>query len=139
MPTPDGSPPIDAGWFPDVEQVVGEALRVAVGLPAGHVDSETPDDLEAQLPFLQVVRYGGPDDGVTDSAAVDVDWFAETRAEALDLARRGHQILLAGRLIYGAALIDGVIATVGVVERPRLGAIRRFGGSYTVSSRRVRA
>lgn len=139
MPTLGGSSPADAGQFPDVEQVVGEALRAAVGLPAGHVDSETPDDLDAQLPFLQVVRYGGPDDGVTDQAAVDVDWFAGTRTEALDLARRGHQALTAGRLAYGSAFVDAVTTTVGVVERPRRGGIRRFGGSYTVSVRRVRA
>lgn len=139
MPILGGSTPADVDLFPDVEKAIGEALRAAVGIPTGHADSHTPDNLEAVLPFLQVVRYGGGDDWVTDQAAVDVDFFAATRDQALNLARLGHQALIAGRLSYGGTLIDLVQTSVGVVERPREGNVRRFGGSYTVSARRVRA
>lgn len=126
--------------WPDVEMVLADLLAAEFLPSPEHAGSTTPANLDDLLPFCQVVRYGGADDGVTDFPAVDVDWFAATRAEALSLARRGHQFLLSGRLFVASSLIDGVVTSVGPVERPRpSGNIRRFGGSYTVSARRMPA
>ena len=129
----------DVWEFPDVEVVLAGLLAERFLDDAAHAGSTTPANLDDRLPFVQVVRYGGGDDGVTDEAAVDVDWFATTRAEARRLAQRGHQFLTAGH--HGAAdtpLIDRITTVVGPIERPRLsGTIRRFGGSYTVSTRRT--
>lgn len=134
-------PPVDpatVGLFPDVERLLAVILAARFSLPPTRIGSSTPASLDGLLPFCQVVRYGGGDDGITDAAAVDVDWFDTDRDRALLRARETHQFLLfAGR--YGTAgnLIDSVVATVGPVERPRSGSIRRFGGSYTVSTRRI--
>lgn len=151
MPTPAGSPLPDVELYHDVEKVLGLALAARLLPFLDRADSTLPADLEDVLPFVQVVRYGGHDDGVTDRAGVDVDWFALTRSAAIDLARRGHQYLTSGPIAYGGYLIDQVTTVVGVVERPReqrsrqqMGGsatsdVQRFGGSYTVNARRVRA
>lgn len=128
----------EAGLFPDVERALAVALAVRFGLAPSHFGSRTPASLDALLPFCQVVRYGGGDDGVTDAAAVDVDWFDTSRDAALKKARETHQFLIVGRLYADPNLIDSVETVVGPVERPRQGTILRFGGSYTVSTRRIR-
>lgn len=47
---------VDAtGWF----------ISVLTDAVTARVAAETPSDLESQVPFLRVVRIGGPDDGVT--------------------------------------------------------------------------
>lgn len=133
------SPTVEqTGLFPDVERVLAALLADRFTLAATHFGSSTPATLDALLPFCQVVRYGGGDDGITDEPAVDIDWFDATRDGALTKARETHQFLLSGRQFAAASLIDQVLTSVGPVERPREGDIRRFGGSYTVSTRRIR-
>ena len=122
--------------YPDVELVLIELLGQFVTGPQ-NIGTSTPNTLSDVLPFVRVNRYGGPDDGVTDRAAVDVDSYAARRADAITLARTIHAFLTAGPHKVGPNLIDLVTTQVGVVERPRVaGDIRRFGGTYTVSCRR---
>ena len=122
--------------YPDVELVLVELLGRFVSGPP-NIGTSTPNSLAEVLPFVRVNRYGGPDNGVTDRAAVDVDAYAARRADAINLARQIHAFLTSGPHKVGSNLIDLVTTQVGVVERPRAaGDIRRFGGTYTVSCRR---
>lgn len=125
--------------FPDIEVLLADLLAQFVTSP-DHTGTYTDADLGALLPFIAVRRYGGPDDWLTDQAAVDVDYLAATRAQAINLARAGHAFLIAGPHSVNGVLVDSVRTDVGITERPRVnGSIRRFGGSYTVSARRIQA
>ncbi|MGI5274872.1 hypothetical protein ACQEUU_37465 [Nonomuraea sp. CA-218870] len=56
--------------------------------------TETPSDLDDRLPWLQVVRLGGPYDGFRrDQPAVDISAFAVTGPAASDLALQVQKAL----------------------------------------------
>ncbi len=61
--------------FPNIERLVAAIFAVDLG-GADHVGSETPDDLEAHLPFLRAVRMGGPRTHLFDYPVVDLSYFA---------------------------------------------------------------
>jgi len=127
--------------FPDVELLLCRILEQLVG--PDDVDTVAPDDLQVRKHFLRVVRVGGPNDGITDFAAVEVDAFAPDRGAAIDLAGKSMQ-LLAGEGPNGrfhrvdGRVLDKVRATRGPVERPwsATRSVRRFTASYEVSARR---
>lgn len=57
------------------------------------VGSETPGDLQAEVPFVRVVRIGGPDDGVIlDEPTFGLHCFATDQAGANAL---GYQVIRA--------------------------------------------
>lgn len=60
--------------FPNIERLIAGIFQAELG-GAEHVGSETPDDLEAVLPFLRVVRQGGPRTHQFDYPVVDLDLF----------------------------------------------------------------
>ncbi|MEU6725467.1 hypothetical protein ABZ917_17305 [Nonomuraea wenchangensis] len=81
-----------------------------------HASTETPSDLDDRLPWLQVVRVGGPYDGFRrHQPTVDVSAFAVTGPAAAELA------LLVQRLFHeqlwgsttGGAVFSRVRTNVG--------------------------
>jgi hypothetical protein len=82
--------PIIARRFPDVTRILVAALEVWVDGDSSRTGPETPDDLQARLPFIRAVRIGGSRDRLSDFPTVSIDVFAgsytaaETLAEDID-------------------------------------------------------
>lgn len=126
----------DLPSFPDLESAVGAALADIAG-GEDHWDTLTPADLQQQLPFIRVRRFGGSDDRLTDQARVDIDYFAATRAAAWAGAEAVRQRLISRPLRVGAVVIDQVTTTSGPIEVPWDDPdIRRITATYTASARR---
>lgn len=96
--------------------------------------TETPADLEEQLPWLLVRRIGGPYDGVRlDQPTVDVAAFAASTTAASALAAQ-VQVLLHKQLArhqVGAAVVSAVNTLTGPhwvpYDNP---AMRRYEATY---------
>ncbi|MCW2674787.1 MAG: hypothetical protein JWP14_3376 [Frankiales bacterium] len=127
--------------FPDSQQLVLEAL-IAAGLVAPEdAGTVTPKDLQQRTQFVRARRLGGPDDGLTDTARVDVDWYmpvAEGVYEQLrDAAEAGRQVLIAGPHRLPSGVIDRVTTTQAPTERPADDErVWRRQATYTVQTRR---
>lgn len=121
----------------DIELAVMVGLRPH--LPGVRVADELPDQLETRLPLVWVQVAGGGDDRITDTATVDVQAFAATRAEAVALAEkaRGAMHALAATHVPGQhAVIDDVTTTERPVVVPYGNpALRRSVATYAVSTR----
>ena len=131
-----------ASW-PDVEAlVVSRVAPVVVAEldPLGDYrldgGTDTPEDLAGRL-WFRVGVVNGNDDGLTDTAIVDVEAFAPTRELAADLAlalrHAVHQLAGTGEV---GALVD----SVRTVARPRFMPyanpnVYRFGATYAVATR----
>jgi hypothetical protein len=61
--------------FPNIERLLAGVFASLLG-GTGHVGSETPEDLEAHLPFLRIVRTGGPRTHLVDFPIVDLAYLA---------------------------------------------------------------
>lgn len=126
--------------FPDLEVALLDWLedgRFSELAGGGHVGTETPSDLDTRFPFVRVVALDGQDDGITDRAAVDVDVFSATRAQARALAERIRTSLTVYPPVVGDVVIDSVFTEV----RPRRlpwpdENTRRWGATYRISARR---
>lgn len=99
------------------------------------VRDELDNNLLNELPTVQVERVGGTDDGLRlDRALVDIDVYAATRGEALDLAAdvRKRLLSLRGSTVGGAVI--GLVRTESVpVIRPYENTgLRRAGGTYSL-------
>lgn len=122
------------GWA-DLEPAL-VALFTPLVADAGHIGTATPADLGAKLPFLRIGRFGGPRDRVTDFGDIDLDAFARTRAEAVQLLEDALQLVTETRTA-GGALLDDVGVRQGPTERPWANTnVRRFGATFGVESRR---
>lgn len=96
--------------------------------------TETPPDLDDQLPWLQVVRIGGPYDGFRiDRPGVDIDTFAADGPTAAALALQVQQLLhdQLARSTTGMTVFSHVETVTGPhwlpYDNPRM---RRYGSSY---------
>ncbi|EPD63176.1 DUF3168 domain-containing protein [Streptomyces sp. HGB0020] len=124
----------DLAPFPDVEDLLVQAL--ADLSTTGTVYSA---DLDDELPFTRVRRAGGTDDRRTDSALVDVETAAATRAQAWQVARAIQQRLLSGPLhVAGVGVVDRAVTEVGLrgvlLDNTRL---RGVLATYRLSLRRL--
>lgn len=125
--------------WPDVEAgliVACDAMITGAGVEHLPTSSDRPAGLNGAR-FVQIQAVTGSDDGLTDSALIDIDCFAPDRVEARDLAElvRSWIIDLGGKLAAGV-LIDSVFTSV----RPhwvdyRNPSIQRFAASYRVTTR----
>lgn len=125
--------------FPDLELALLDHLADLVGGDE-HTGNETPDDLQGRLPFLRVTRIGGSDDGLTDSAEVDVEVVAPTRRVAWTLAELVRERLTARPFRVGTVVIDRATTTVSPFQPPAVTAgvrLVRYAASYTVRVRRT--
>lgn len=120
--------------FPDVQRVLIAGLETLVGV--GHVGVETPDDLDVRLPFVRVMRIGGPRDRLNDHATVDVDVFAASYTAAETLAETISEWLCGPP--PGARELDRVDCDVAPRELPWSDGetLRRWGATYRAVTRR---
>jgi hypothetical protein len=99
--------------------------------------TETPPDLGGQLPWLQVVRIGGPYDGYRiDRPTVDIAAFDATGPEASALAAQ-VQVLMHEQFARGQ-VGSAVISRVETVTGPHWvpydnPAMRRYEATYRLA------
>lgn len=123
--------PVLASYI-DIESAV---IEVLAGL--GTLDVNTPSDLLGNLPFIRVMRVGGNDNRITDTARIDIDVFDVQRTVASSLSRQVQQTLLAFPHSVAAGVIDEVTTTLSPSEVPWSNtSIQLFAASYTVTARR---
>lgn len=123
----------DLAVFCDIEAAV--IALIADIIPAATI---APPDLGSMGPFARVSRFGGSDNLITDTARVDVDCFAATRAEAYAAAEQVRQRLLcAPHVIDTVGTIDRAATLTSPNEVPWADPnLRRFTASYSLTSRR---
>ncbi|MFE6282435.1 hypothetical protein [Streptomyces sp. NPDC057877] len=124
----------DLAPFPDVEDLLVQALA-----DLSQTGTVYPPDLDSSVPFTRVRRVGGTDDRRTDSALVDVETAAATRAAAWPVARAIQQRLISGPLhVAGVGVVDRTVTEVGLrgvlLDNPDLRAVL---GTYRLSLRRL--
>lgn len=85
--------------YPDAELVLMDLLK-PVAAPGTTV---THTDQNVTVPCILIQRTGGPDDGVTDHAIIQVNTYGATRALAWQLYRDVQQVILAacGTIVSG--------------------------------------
>jgi hypothetical protein len=128
--------PVVAWVFPDVQRLLVDQLGVWVG--DDHVDTETPENLQDQLPFIRVERVGGGRDRISDSPAVELQFFAGTYAEVQPLAEKVCEWLCGPPAPISQ--LDRVLCTSAPVEIPYGDErIRRMVATFQLTTRRVRA
>lgn len=121
--------------FPDVQKVLVGVFTTLLG--AGHAGTETPTNLDQVLPFVRVMRIGGPSGQVDDSAQVEVDVFGTTYAQVEPLAEQIRQLLCGPP--PPSPFLDRIACDVGPCEAPwGDGPTRRWNAAYQVVSRRHR-
>ncbi|WP_335936620.1 hypothetical protein [Streptomyces sp. PTD5-9] len=123
----------DLALFPDIEDLLVQALA-----DLSRTGTVYPPGLEGRLPFTRVRRIGGGDDRRTDTALVEVETAAATRAQAWQVARQVQQRLISGPLrVPGAGVMDRAVTDVGLRgvlhDNP---AVRCVLATYRVSARR---
>lgn len=123
----------DLAVFPDIEQAL---ITLLAGF--GTTGTVVPADLTSHMPYVKVARFGGGDDRFTDTARVDVDCFAATRAVAFSTAEGIRQRLLGyPHSVIDVGTIDHVETLTGPVEVPWADPnVRRFTSSYAIATRR---
>ncbi len=134
--------PADLPPFPAIELLLMDLLD-----DLGTVDTATPDDLEQQLPFIQVNRIGGTDNVVTDTTRVVVSAYASDWPTGNTLAETIRQRLISGPHVLSGGVLDQVRTVVSPQELPHSIAgsrsatkghanVRRFGATYSAVTRR---
>jgi hypothetical protein len=118
--------------FPDIEAALVELLS-----DLATCGTVTPPNLDSSLPFIRIMRYGGNDDLINDSARIDIDAFGQDRASSYELGEAIRQRLLAFPFSLTNCVIDKVTSNTGPMEIPWGDAnVRRRNASYTVICRR---
>lgn len=107
----------------DLTTLLGSADRIGTELPDGF-DDPSPI-MPGELPRLRLTRYagGGPRDRAThrlDLARLQVDSYAEDKAEAFDAAALSHRRLLAlaGQTVAPYGFVSAVETTLGLGWQP---------------------
>jgi hypothetical protein len=123
--------------FPNIERLLAGLLAPDFG-GDDHVGSETPDDLEARLPFLRVVRIGGARTHQYDYPVVDLDVFDVDEAAGAPRASRLANRLLAKPPPHPS--IDVVSCEPAFRELPwgDSESVRRWGATFFLETRMVR-
>ncbi len=128
--------------FPNAAKTIAkilEPLSPAVTKGA-RVGTRTPADLTGLMPFIRVVRDGGPSDLVSDYAFLYIDVFSDNLSAAETLSERIREKLTTESLRLGGAVVDSVDCTNGPTELPPWApGINRFESRYTVVFRRYNA
>ncbi|MER5312675.1 hypothetical protein ABT034_33435 [Streptomyces sp. NPDC002773] len=121
--------------MPDIELELIGWLQARLGSEVV-VRDETDNNLQNELPTVQVEGVGGDDDGIRlDRFLVDLNVFAATRADALTLAGQIKALLL--HQLRGSATVTAVFGRVRTVSLPAARpyentALRRVGATYEI-------
>jgi hypothetical protein len=125
--------------FPDAAKTIARILEPLAPATAkgARVGTRTPDNLTGLMPFVRVVRDGGPSDLVNDYALLYIDVFSDSLAAAEKLSEQIREKLTTERLRLGGAIVDSAVCTNAPTELPPWASgINRFESRYTVVFRR---
>lgn len=138
--------PLKIAAWPDAERVVMGILDRIGSIPVfGTTETGTHLVPDWDPPFWQVRRVGGgPEDGITDIALVQIHSYGATRDAAWDLAAVAEHYMLeaGGRNVYdlprfGTVLVDWTDLAVGGSEVPELDPDdRRVTKDYAIACRK---
>lgn len=124
--------------FPDLEKGLVLWARSQTDL-VGASDTTTPTATTgwpATLAYVRPVVLGGPGDGVTTAAVVELDVFSRTRNKARDTCAELVE-RLAPRVRVGSAMIDHVTTRVSPRQLPWDNTeIKRFTATLVITTRR---
>lgn len=110
--------------------VTGWLIDQLTAVLAARVGSETPGDLQNEVPFLRVVRVGGPNDGMAiDAATMEFHAFATDQQAANEL---GHQTLRAVHDLRGTKAAGAVLAHARTLSGPSRAAVTDPGLAHAV-------
>lgn len=123
--------------FIDAEKAVVLTLENLVA--SGSIDTETPKNLVALVPFIRVSRFGGQSTRWEDNPRIDVDVFCtrDLRTQGLALALACQARLLSFPHVTSVGVIDEVDTDISPNETPwQNTALRHITSSYKVTVRR---
>lgn len=123
--------------FPNIERLLAALFADDLG-GADHVGSETPDNLEQVLPFLRVIRVGGPRTHQFDYPVAELDLFDVDEATGAPRASRLMNRLLGKPPPHPS--LDLVTAEPAFRELPwgDSDSVRRWGATCFFETRMVR-
>lgn len=123
--------------FPDIERLLGSIFAPLLGGDE-HVGNATPDDLESVLPFVRVIRLGGPRTTNVDFPIVDLAYLDEDGADGLPAVSKLVNHLLSKPPPHPS--IDWVDCDPGPRELPwgDSDAVRHWGATLFLETRKVR-
>lgn len=119
----------------DVELEVMTALRAFLG-DGVVVRDELDNNLDNELPTVQVEVAGGDDDGIRlDRPFVDINVYHRTRGEAIALAASIRGWVLTQ--LRGSVTQNAVFGRTGTISRPAVRpyentGLRRVGATYEI-------
>lgn len=132
--------------YPDIEALLVDVIDQWC---PGRVDSQRPADLKARIAdttdpdafFVEIQRYGGTDNGISDRPAVEVAVYAATHAVGSDAALQLRERLVPGPHVLGDVpalqVIDSIGCLLGPSEVPYGDSgVRKWVARYRVSTRR---
>lgn len=123
--------------FPDAAKTLAKILESLAG--AGKTGTRVPASLTGVMPYVRVVRHGGPSDLVSDYATVHIDVFSDSLTAAENLSERIREKLTMERLRLGPIILDYVRCDSAPEEMPPWSSgINRFEARYTAVFRRYR-
>lgn len=119
--------------------------RLASVFTSATVAKRVPADLAGAVPFIQVVRFGGPMRTTLDDPTFDVDCYDADEVSAMQLAREVQRELLTYSrgvtVVYGSekAVICNVTCISGPSWRPYDNTnVERVGATYTATLQAAR-
>lgn len=125
--------------FPDAARTIAKILEPLVGNPL-RIGTRTPASLTGLMPFVRVVRRGGPSDDLNDYAYVYVDVIGDNLAAAEKLAEQIRQKLTTTKVRLGSIIVDRVTCDSAPEEvEPWASGINRYESRYTIVFRRYSA
>lgn len=125
--------------FPDLEAGLVRWLSERPGFTPRQVGDDLPSDYKGRLPYLEVGVRGGPSDGLTWFAEVEVYCFARSRNEARRILVETFASMGVYPRNFGGVSVD----TVEVTEWPSRSKAHEpdedtvcFSGEMTITLRR---
>lgn len=134
--------------FPDTQVVLATLLQSGLaGLPAKRAGGVRPaaEALKKSLPYVVTYRIGGSDDGITDSAVMVVEVYADKYAVGQPLAEQARACIAAAPLLVAmpggrTVVIDDTATLNSPFEVPYSDAtVRLWTATYRLAARRQRA
>ncbi|MER5608340.1 hypothetical protein AB0F93_00090 [Micromonospora tulbaghiae] len=123
--------------FPDIERLLAAVFAPLLGGDE-HVGNEAPDNLEAVVPFLRVMRVGGPRTALYDYPIVELALLTAEDVDGLPMLSRFVNLLLDKPPPHAA--LDYVDCDPGPRELAwgDNDAVRHWGATLFLETRKVR-
>ncbi|NAE18052.1 hypothetical protein [Enterococcus hirae] len=138
--------------FADLQRTLQYLLQDGLaGLPPEHAGGVRPttESLRLTLPFVLAFRFGGSNDGITDTATIQVEVYASRYDQGAPLAQAAQSLICAAPHVVtvpvtddvGAATTKVLIDNAEVINAPvemefADENVRRWVATYRVQARR---